>query len=252
MILSKYAVPLAITLILSPGCTRYTGPSDDEGNQPIEVVAVYATPFDVSMNRELGFPNLKRILDSYEEEIRRSARRYGFDWRFILAVMNQESRFQTRAVSPRGAYGLMQIMPATGRDITTRLIIDDVRAPENNIMGGIYYLWWVYNLFDPELEGGGMTANETDRLRLALAAYNGGPTRVRDAQTIARYLRLDPYRWENIGVLLTMLTERYYSLHQYVWAEGKPEGGYFYGWSETIPYVESVVEYYSYYLYIFD
>ncbi len=251
-LISGYILPVAIALITMPGCTGSNYRSDEAGNEKNEVVPMWSDQFDYMMQRELGFPGIDRILDSYERTIKRHANRYGFDWQLILAVMYQESGFQTRAVSPKGAYGLMQIMPATGRDIITTLLIDNVIKPENNITAGIYYLWWLYSMFNPDDADVYTGATQEDRLRLALAAYNGGPTRVRDAQQLARYLELDPYRWEIVKPLLTMLTDRYSTLHQYVWNDGIPSGGYFNGWDETIPYVDSVMEYYAYYLYIFE
>jgi membrane-bound lytic murein transglycosylase MltF len=203
---------------------------------------------------DLGFPRIERILNSYEQTIKRYANRYGFDWRLILAVMNQESRFRIQAVSHRGAFGLMQLMPGTGRDVSSALGIEGIRQPEDNIAGGVYYLWRVRSMFDAPPGEGEDTAGPTneDLIRLSLAAYNGGPTRIHDAQQLAVYLGLDPYQWNNIKELLPMLSRRYYTLHQYVWEDGKPRGGYFYGWPETINYVESVMGYYSYYRLLFN
>jgi len=208
---------------------------------------------DYLIKSDLGFPRIEHILNSYEDTIKRYANRYGFDWRLILAVMNQESRFQVQAVSHRGAYGLMQIMPRTGRDVSTALGIGNVHQPENNIAGGVYYLWRVKNLFEPPVDDENYTsATDEDILKLALAAYNAGRTRVYDAQALAEYLGLDPYRWDVIRDLLPMLSRQYYTLHQYVWEQGRPVGGYFYGWPETINYVDSVIDYYSYYQVLFE
>ncbi len=206
-----------------------------------------------TMRMDLGYPRIERILDSHEETIRRYANRYGLDWRLILAVMNQESRFNARAVSHRGAFGLMQIMPTTGEELSIALGIEGVSIPEDNIAGGVYYLWRMYTMFNPpDAEYIDDKDRTFDRLRLALAAYNGGPTRIRDAQQLARYLNLDPYRWEIIRLLLPMLSRRYSSLHSYVWEGGRPIGGYFDGYGETLNYVERTIEYYAYYRQIFE
>jgi len=207
---------------------------------------------DNTMQLELGFPRIEHILESYEQTIKQHAHDYGLDWRFVLAVMNQESRFLTQAVSHRGAFGLMQIMPHTGRDISDALGIDNVTQPEDNIVAGIYYLWWVYTKFISNDEHSYSETSSEDRLQLALAAYNGGPTRVRDAQQIARYLNLNPNKWNNIRDILPMLSSRYYTLHQYIWEAGRPTGGYFIGSPETINYVSAVMEYYLYYQKLFD
>ncbi len=200
---------------------------------------------------ELGYPHIERILDSYGDIIRRYADRYGFDWRLILALMNQESRFQIEAVSPVGVYGLMQIMPKTGREVSSIIYIENIQDPESNIAGGIHYLWWTYSLLSHENGYSLSRANEEDQLMLALASYNGGLSRVRDAQSIAMYLHLDPNRWSIIRSILPLLSSQYSTLHQCVWEKGKPEGGYFSGYEETINYVDSVMEYYSLYQRIF-
>lgn len=209
--------------------------------------------FDNLMRMDLGYPRIEQILDSYEDVIRRYADRYGFDWRLILALMNQESRFRIQAVSHRGAFGLMQIMPTTGTEVSSELGIDGVALPEDNIAGGVYYLWRMHTMFNPGNEYTQQNNDyEFDRLQLALAAYNGGPTRIRNAQHLARYLQLDPYRWNTIRDLLPMLSSRYSSLHAYVWDEGRPPGGYFEGYQETRNYVDRTVEYYAYYRQMFE
>lgn len=248
----QHIIILTTSLILLNGCTHNNDFFDDTVRKPEHTIDATVSQIDIAYLPELGFPRIERVLDSYEQTIKRYADHYGFDWRFILAVMNQESRFRLHAVSSRGAYGLMQIMPATGHDITSKLIIDDVRIPEHNIEAGVYYLSWVYKRFDPGDAVENTSKAYENRLRLALAAYNGGPTRIRDAQRLARYLNLDPYRWENIEALLPLLSRRYSTLHHYVWERGRPGGGYFYGWPETIDYVHSVMEYYSYYTEIFE
>lgn len=210
--------------------------------------------FDYDVRNDLGFPRIQNILNSYEETIKEYANRYNFDWRLILAVMNQESRFRIQAVSHRGAYGLMQIMPTTGRDVSTALGIESVMQPQDNIAGGVYYLWYVRSLFNvPEdIIEADLHPDDDDIIRLSLAAYNAGPTRVRDAQQLAIYLGLNPYRWQVIKDLLPMLSRRYYTLHQYVWENARPEGGFFHGWPETVNYVDNVMGYYAYYRIIFE
>jgi membrane-bound lytic murein transglycosylase MltF len=202
--------------------------------------------------RDLGFPRIEYVINSYENTIKRYSNRYGFDWRLILAVMNQESRFHTRAVSHRGAYGLMQIMPATGQDLSVALGIEGINNPKDNIAGGVYYIWRLYNIFETEENTLFTGVHKDDRVRLALAAYNAGPSRVRDAQKIAEYLNMDPTRWESIRDILPMLSRRYYSLHQFVWEGGRPSGGFFNGWTETVNYVDRVMTYYDHYQHIFE
>jgi len=97
----------------------------------------------------------------YGEHIRAAADRYSLDPELVRAVIKVESSFNPFAVSEKGAMGLMQLMPDTARDMR-------VRAPfeaGENIMGGCRYLRQLLDLFQGDL-------------RLGLAAYNAGPTRV--------------------------------------------------------------------------
>jgi len=265
------AVYTAVVVVLALGAgfgmdhgkTTGTAGSDNEiywNPDPYFAVSYDADDYSMNMDdldylkrMDLGFPRIDKVLDSYEETIKLYANRYGFDWRLILAVMNQESRFRTQAVSHRGAFGLMQIMPVTGEEVSSELGMESIRLPEDNIAGGVYYLWRMHTMFNPvDSDESNNEEREFDRLRLALAAYNGGPTRIRDAQRLARYLNLDPYKWEIIRDILPMLSRRYSTLHSFVWENDRPTGGYFEGYNETLNYVDRTVEYYAYYRQMFE
>lgn len=92
-----------------------------------------------------------------EAPIRAAARRHSVPEKLIVAVIAVESNFDARAVSPKGAKGLMQLMPQTAR----RFGVRDVFAPHENIDAGAAYLSELLRLFG-------------DELPLALAAYNAG------------------------------------------------------------------------------
>jgi len=89
--------------------------------------------------------------------IKNNGERYGLDPYLIFLVIEQESQFRQRAVSPKGARGLMQLMPGTAR----RMDVRDSFDPAQNIMGGSRYLKELMNMF-----GG--------RVDLVLASYNAG------------------------------------------------------------------------------
>ncbi len=102
----------------------------------------------------------------YEAEIRASAEEFGVEPTLVAAVIRTESRFDPEVVSPRGAYGLMQLLPETARFVSERTgISGDYRDPETNIRIGTRYLSYLQNRY-----GGDE--------RLALAAYNSGEGRV--------------------------------------------------------------------------
>ena len=90
-------------------------------------------------------------------EIRAAARRHDLPESLLAAVIAVESGFNATAVSPKGAKGLMQLMPATAR----RFGVRDVFAVQDNLNGGAAYLRWLLTQFDNDV-------------RLALAAYNAG------------------------------------------------------------------------------
>jgi len=92
-----------------------------------------------------------------DELIRTNGARHGLDPYLIFLVIEQESHFRQRALSPKGARGLMQLMPGTAR----RLAVRDSFDPAQNIMGGSRYLKELMSTF-----GG--------RVDLVLASYNAG------------------------------------------------------------------------------
>ena len=180
-----------------------------------------------------------RIVRSYGSTIKRQALKYGFDWRLILAVMKQESRFLPYAESHKGASGFMQIMPNTSAEVARVLHIEDMTRPQNNIRGGTYYLGRLYNLF----EG----AEESNRIKLTLASYNAGVGRVYDAQELAAYFDENPTTWHAVRDALPLLSKRFYTLHENVWSQDKPKSGWFGNATETVNYVEKVMSYYEEY-----
>ncbi len=97
----------------------------------------------------------------YEPIIHEASRRHGISTHLLNAIIKVESDYNPRAISRKGAKGLMQIMPET----TKMLNIVDVFDPWENIMGGARYFKELFNRY-----GG--------KLPLALAAYNAGPSAV--------------------------------------------------------------------------
>lgn len=104
---------------------------------------------------------------SLEETIVEASRLYGLPISLLKAVIKAESNYDHRAVSPKGAMGLMQLMPDTARDLYVR----DPFCPRENIMGGARYLRWLLDRFNGDLT-------------LALAAYNAGPAKVEASKGI--------------------------------------------------------------------
>jgi len=98
--------------------------------------------------------------------LRTAASAAGLDAALVASLVRAESRFHAEAVSPRGAIGLMQIMPDTAAWIARQLgvVTYDLTEPETNLRFGTWYLRYLLDRFG--------------RVDLALAAYNAGPSRV--------------------------------------------------------------------------
>lgn len=106
----------------------------------------------------------------YDDHIRSAATLYQIPEELIRAVMQVESNFDPRAISPAGAQGLMQLMPFTAE----RMMVTDIMDPRQNIMGGTRYLRILANMFNGDIH-------------LTVAAYNAGEG------AVVRYGGVPPY-----------------------------------------------------------
>jgi soluble lytic murein transglycosylase-like protein len=112
-----------------------------------------------------------RSAQTIEALIEDASNRYQVDPLLVKSVMQVESNFNPAAVSPKGAQGLMQLIPATAQ----RFGVTDPFDSKQNIEGGVKYLRYLQNLFPSDL-------------RLSLAAYNAGEG------AVAKYGAVPPYR----------------------------------------------------------
>jgi membrane-bound lytic murein transglycosylase MltF len=117
---------------------------------------------------------------------RRYAARYDVDWHLMAAQGYQESRLDQNVVSHVGAIGVMQVMPATGRELD----VGDIRRIEANVHAGTKY---VRRLIDEYFDDPGI--GDEDRILFAFAGYNGGPNRINRLREEAARQGLDPNRW---------------------------------------------------------
>jgi soluble lytic murein transglycosylase-like protein len=116
--------------------------------------------------------------------VRKLAPQYKLNPNLVLAVIEAESNFNPRALSPKNAQGLMQLIPATAE----RFGVRDVWDPEQNLRGGMAYLRWLMRHFDGDLE-------------LVLAAYNAGEGAVQRYNGIPPYAETQNYVRRIIGRL---------------------------------------------------
>jgi soluble lytic murein transglycosylase-like protein len=117
-----------------------------------------------------------RVPKSLRPIIEEAGRRHGVDPRLVAAVARRESRFRTRAVSPVGARGLMQLMPRTAR----WLGVKDSFNARQNVFGGTKYLKMLLDQYNGNLE-------------LSLAAYNAGPGAVKKHRGVPPYRETRAY-----------------------------------------------------------
>lgn len=131
----------------------------------------------------------------FHQEIVSAATRAGIDPALVHAVIRVESAYNARVVSPKGAVGLMQVVPGTGR----RFGVDDLLNPGANIRAGTQYLSHLMRIFEGDVS-------------LALAAYNAGEN------AVLRYGRsIPPYR-ETRGYVPRVL-----GVYQALAAQGQQE-----------------------------
>lgn len=122
-----------------------------------------------SLNSTIVKPTVLTAPERYQHEVSAAANEYGVDLDLIHAVIATESNYISNAVSPKGAKGLMQLMPALAKQYG----VTDALDAAQNIRGGVRHLRYLIGAFD-------------DNTELALAAYNAGE------QTVRKYGRRMP------------------------------------------------------------
>lgn len=125
---------------------------------------------DKQLRTSFRLAGCARNPEEFEPIINECAIKYGVDKSLVKAVIHAESGYNPTAVSPKGAQGLMQLMPKTAQGLKVANSLD----PSDNIHGGVRYLRFLLDTFK---------GDET----LALAAYNSGLNKV------AKYRGVPPY-----------------------------------------------------------
>lgn len=121
------------------------------------------------------------------------------DWRLWKAQVHTESRFRVDAVSPVGAMGLAQIMPATFNQISKETgIIGSAFDPYTNLMLGSYYMSKMRKIYKAPRP-------EKEKHKLACASYNAGAGNIIKAQKIAG----NPVNWEPVADVLPQVTGKH-------------------------------------------
>ena len=130
----------------------------------------------------------KQKLALYTSLFKKYGKAYQFDWKLLAAQAYQESQLDQTKKSPRGALGLMQILPSTAHN--PPIEIRDIHQPDNNVHAGVKYLAYLRDrYFAKKL----YTVHE--QINFALAAYNVGPAKLKSMQQEAKKLGINPYIW---------------------------------------------------------
>jgi soluble lytic murein transglycosylase-like protein len=173
------------TYVDEDGVINFTNvyPQQRNARRYIETSRVRTTPPHIRVGRPRQ--------SEWDAHIFVVAARYSVDPALVRAIIHAESLFNPQAVSPKGAQGLMQLMPQTA----AMLEVADSFDPRANIEGGVRYFRYLLNRFEGDT-------------RLSLAAYNAGPTAVQ------RHNGIPPFReTRDYVVRVLALYDRYRDFH---------------------------------------
>lgn len=181
---------------------------------------VVRKPKAVFLSRDHG------VISEYDALFKEAAAVTGWDWRLIAAMCYQESAFDPNAKSYVGARGLMQLMPATAKELGVPQ--GDICIPETNVRAAARYIVQLNKSFND-------VRDPNERLKFTLASYNGGTLHIRDAMALARKYGGNPARWDDVApYILGLQQPKYYK-------DPVVRHGYMIG-SETAGYVQSILE----------
>jgi membrane-bound lytic murein transglycosylase MltF len=152
------------------------------------------------------FIQLADLFKKYSEQ-------YQIDWLLMAAQGYQESGLDQKVRSRVGAIGVMQVMPATGKDMK----VGDIRQIEPNIHAGVKYVRFMIDQYYAD-----EPMDEINKALFAFASYNAGPNRIRSLRETAAKRGLDPNKWfNNVEVVVAEKVGR-----------------------ETVQYVSNIYKYY--------
>jgi membrane-bound lytic murein transglycosylase MltF len=154
---------------------------------------------------------------------KKHAAQYGFDYLMMVAQGFQESRLDQSLVSPRGAVGIMQLLPSTAADKS--VAIPDIHNADNNIHAGVKYMRWIRETYFND-----DAVDEKNKTLFSFASYNAGPNRIRRLRAKAAERGLDPNEWfQNVEIIAAEEIGR-----------------------ETVQYVSNIYKYYAAYRLVMD
>ena len=156
------------------GIVHYTNVRPS-GQKNVKTFSFPCYASDIKCN-QLDWENIPLNRSAFDVEIQAAAEVFAVDDALIRAIIHAESAYHPEALSPKGAQGLMQLMPATQKELQ----VVDVFDPISNIEGGTLYLSRLLDQFNQNVE-------------FAAAAYNAGPGAVREYGGVPPYRETQEY-----------------------------------------------------------
>ncbi len=170
-------------------------------------------------------------ISAYDKFLKEQSSIVGWDWRLIASLMYTESRFNPKAKSWAGAFGLMQLMPVTA----DKYGVSESSSEQAQIVAGIKYLKWLDKYFRKEIP------DSIERINFVLASYNAGAGHVEDARALAKKYGKDPNVWfDNVDYFILQKSKPEF------YKDAVVKYGYCRG-TEPYRYVSEIVERYNSY-----
>jgi len=196
----------------------------------------FKNPRSVKIAQSEFFSGTGGKISSYDDIIKEQSKVLDWDWRLLASLIYQESGFDPDVQSWVGAFGLMQLMPATAE----KFGVDTLSPPVENIEAGVKFLKWLDAQFEEMIE------DERERQKFVMAAYNVGIAHVFDAMRLAEKYDKNPDVWDdNVDYfLLNKSNPKYYtdSVVYYGYARGE----------ETYKFVHEILDRYDHYKNVID
>jgi len=163
----------------------------------------YQKPIYINQSNQLTAHSKRtKKLTPYDKILKKYGKEYGIDWRLVTALIYNESKFNVNAISSKGAFGIIQIMPETAEmyGITAQSPIDEQIKVSFKILNN--YKITLKQFFK----------NEKDLYKAMIASYNLGLGHILDAINLAIKYEGEIYNWEQVSKwLLNKAQKKYYS-----------------------------------------
>ena len=168
---------------------------------------------------------IEQRLPKWKPYFQKTAQEFNADWLLLAAISYQESHWNPNAKSPTGVRGMMMLTKLAASDVG----VTDRTDPIQSIRGGAKYFTYILQRIPDQIIG-------SDRLWMALAAYNVGYGHLQDARVLTRQQGGDPDLWRDVKQRLPLLAQRKYYRHTL--------HGFARGW-EPVAYVENIRRFYN-------